>query len=69
MTSDQHVLCLKSFPCLPNDVVNQKIIKSRLGCNLPFFPSAWLPQLLARNSVICIASSTLITLDNSGTSS
>lgn len=39
-------LSLKSFPCLPNDVVNQKIIKNHLGCNLPFSPSTPLPVCL-----------------------
>lgn len=74
MTLDHCVLLsLKSFSCLPNDVVSQKIIKNHLGCNLPFSPSAPLPTptltLVAWNSAIYVSSCTLIALGNSGTSS
>lgn len=66
MTLDHHVLRLKSLLCLPNDVVNQKIIKNHLDCTLLSAPSVWLP-LLVRNSAIYVSSSNLIALDNSGT--
>lgn len=62
-------LSLKNFPCLPNDVVNQKIIKNHLGCNPLFFPTSPLPPLLAGNSEIYVFSCTLSALDNSGTPS
>lgn len=64
-------MCLspKNFPCLPNDVVNQKIIKNHLGCNPPFLSfQSFSLHLLARNSEIYVFSCTLFALDNSGTS-
>lgn len=66
MTLDHHVLRLKSLLCLPNDVVNQKIIKNHLGCTLLSPPLSDSP-LLVRNSAIYVSSSNLIALDNSGT--
>lgn len=39
MALDHCILSLKCFSCLSNDVVNQKIIKNHLDCNLPFPPS------------------------------
>lgn len=38
MALDHCILSLKCFSCLLNDVVNQKIIKNHLYCNLPFSP-------------------------------
>lgn len=38
MALDHCILSLKCFSCLPNDVVNQKIIKNHLDWNLPFLP-------------------------------
>lgn len=38
MALDHYILGLKCFSCLPNGVVNQKIIKNHLDCNLPFPP-------------------------------
>ena len=54
MTLDHHVLRLKSLLCLPNDVVNQKIIKNHLGCTLPFCPSVWLPPACKEQCNLCL---------------